>query len=117
MIAVQTAGPGEPLTFDVPEHATVYRPSPGPRDPETRVAVIVENSGVVAADFDTVVHLTPDLVDSREIFVESGQQGVNVIAIEDKYVERLHERSNGTVTVDIVYEEKHITKTVPLPRS
>lgn len=117
VIDVQTAGPGEPLTFDVPENTTVYRPSRGPTDPETRVAVVLENSGDVAGDFDTVVHLTPDLVDSREIFVEPGQKGVNVIAIEDKYVERLHERSNGTVTVEIVYEETRIVEDVRLPRS
>lgn len=115
VLDVETAGPGEPMRFDISEYATVYRPSRGPTDPDTRIAVILENSGDVAGDFDTVVHLTPDLVDGREIFVEPGQKGANVIAIDDRYVERLHEESNGTVTVEIVYEETHISRVVRLP--
>lgn len=116
VLDMKTAGPGQPLEFDVPENATVYRPSPGPTDPQTRVAVVVENTGDVAADFDTVVHLKPGLVDSREIFVKPGQKGVNIIGIQEKYVERIHERSDGRITVEVVYEETRIVKEVALPQ-
>ena len=117
VLEVETAGPGEPLAVDFPESATVYRPSSGPTDPETRVAVVIVNTGDIAADFDTIVHLRPGLIDSREIFVKPGQTGVNIIAIQDKYVNQIHERTNGTTTVEVVYEDTRIVKEVTLPQS
>lgn len=115
VLDVKTVGPGEPLAFDLPANATIYRPSPGPTDPETRVAVILTNTGAVAGEFDVVVHLEPGLVDGREIFVRPGQTGANVIAIEDEYVERLREEENGTVTIEVRYEGTTVTRTVDLP--
>lgn len=115
VLDVKTVGPGESLAFDLPANATIYRPSPGPTDPETRVAVILTNTGDVAGEFDVVVHLKPGLVDGREIFVRPGQTGANVIAIDDQHVDRLREEENGTVTVEVSYEDTTVTRTVELP--
>ncbi|MEF8854768.1 MAG: hypothetical protein V5A24_04670 [Haloarculaceae archaeon] len=112
--AVVTAGPGEPLALDLPSGARVYRPSPGPVDDRTRVGVVIENLGDVAARVDTRVRLADDRVAAREILVGPGQRSGNVIDIAPEDVERIREQLNGTVTVEVSYGDEQVTERVRL---
>ena len=113
--SVRTAGPGDPLVLDLPADAPVYRPSPGATDDETRVGVVLENVGDVADGFDVRVRVPDGPVISRELFLEAGQQGGNVLAIPEEYVRQIRERGDGSVVLVVGQGQDEITEQVELP--
>lgn len=114
LVAVETAGPGEPLPLDLPSNATVPRGSTEPTN-ETRVAVVIENEGDAGDDFDISLPGDAVVIESRSLFLEPGQQGVRIFTIPHDHVERIHEEENGTVTVEVAHGETRIVEEVPLP--
>lgn len=115
--SVETAGPGEDLDLELAPNSTVYRPSPGLSDSETRVGVVIENEGDVADRFETRLLVEEDRVIGRSIFIEPGQQGGNILAIPDEDVERIVEEWNGTIAVEVRYSDERLTEEVELPIS
>lgn len=113
--SIETAGPGSDLELDLPPNATEYRPSPGPTDPETRVGVVLQNEGDVASHFGTRILVGEDKVVSRDIFIEAGGTGGNVLAISDEDVDRIHEEANGTVVIEVGYGDDRETEIVSIP--
>ena len=113
--SVETAGPGEDLDLELSPNSTVYRPSPGLSDSETRVGVVIENHGDVADEFKTRLLVAEDRVIGRSIFIRPGQQGGNILAIPDEDVERIVEEANGTITVEVVYRDERLTQEIELP--
>lgn len=116
IVAVEPAGRGEPIGFELPSNASGPRRSTEPTD-ETRIAVVIENEGEVADDFLIHLKLHEDEIDSRSLFLEPAQQGMRIFAIPDEYVHRIHEEENGTVTVEVIGEGDRNTEEVRLPES
>lgn len=115
ILDIETARAGADMVLDLPRNATVYRPSPGRSDDRMRVAVIIKNEGDVAADFDTILHLSGDRVTGREIFIEPGQVGANIIDIPPENVTRLHEEAGGRVPIVVEVHDTEIRRSVTLP--
>lgn len=112
LLRTETAAPGEPLDLDLPADSVVYRPR---YDTETRVAVVLQNEGDVAARFYVRIFTAEERLASREIPLEPGQQGANIFELSREEVDRIHADADGTVSIEIVYEDERIRTTAELP--
>lgn len=115
LVRVETAGPGEPLELRLPTGVPEHRPSPGLSDPETRVGVVIENEGDVAVRFDVGLLDGEEYVTGREIKVDPRQRAGTVVALSEDEVERVRERSSGSLTVAVRYRDEVVTRNVTLP--
>ncbi|MEF8780065.1 MAG: hypothetical protein V5A46_05250 [Haloferacaceae archaeon] len=114
--AVTAAAPGEDIELELPPGSTELRPSPGLSDDETRVGVVVENEGDVADRFHVRLLVAEERVVSRDVLVPPDRPAGNVMAVPAADVERLHEETNGTLTVEVVYGDQQVTREITLPK-
>lgn len=109
-----SAPPGDEFELGLPADAIVYGPK---YDDETRVAVVLQNEGGVAARFYVRIYTDDERIKSREIPLEPGQHGANIFELSDDEVDRIHENADGTVSIEIVYGDHVIKTEVDLPET
>ena len=114
-MAVETAGPGEELDLATSSLSSELRPSAGPTHPATRVAIVFENRGDAGEVFRSRLVIDGEPTRGRDVFAGPGERAANVVALSDEDVERIHETTEGTVTVEVRYRDDVVTREIQLP--
>ena len=115
IVAVETAGPGEGLDLATSSLSSELRPSAGPTHPATRVAIVFENRGDAGEVFRSRLVIDGEPTRGRDVFAGPGERAANVVALSDEDVERIHETTEGTVTVEVRYRDDVVTREIQLP--